>query len=172
MEVAMVKHRPNGKVFWFEIPESLEGCIYPGCHVACDTARGTRYGTVVGANLNDTDIKTVMIASGAIFPLRMITDVARTFPMASIQIPKYMSNTKPREEKIAKRFLEFYHTGRFDTDIIIDQDHMLVDGYSAFLVAETLKLDYLPVIQIKRSKKTATKRPVYELASQKEEELF
>ena len=69
MKVAMVKHKPYGKVFWFAIPEHLVGKLQPGCHVACNTARGRRYGTVVAADLDEQDVKEVMLASGATFPL-------------------------------------------------------------------------------------------------------
>jgi hypothetical protein len=54
-----------------------------------------------------------------------------------------MGETRPHDEKIAKRFLEFYHTGQFNTDIVLDQDNVLVDGYSAYLVAQKVGLDYL-----------------------------
>ena len=38
MKVAMVKHKPYGKVFWFEIPEHFVGKLQPGFRVACNTA--------------------------------------------------------------------------------------------------------------------------------------
>lgn len=60
MKVAMVKHKPYGKVFWFEIPEHLVGKLQPGFHVACNTARGRRYGTVVAADLDEQDVKEVI----------------------------------------------------------------------------------------------------------------
>lgn len=72
MKVAMVKHKPYGKVFWFEIPEHLVGKLQPGFRVACNTARGRRYGTVVAADLDEQDVKEVMLASGATFPLSTI----------------------------------------------------------------------------------------------------
>lgn len=68
-------------------------------------------------------------------------------PLNSIRIPKYMSRTRPKDEKIAKRFLEFYHTGRFDTNIALDENGVLVDGYSAYLVARRIGLSYLLVIR-------------------------
>lgn len=64
MKVAMVKHKPYGKVFWFEIPEHLVGKLQPGFRVACNTARGRRYGTVVAADLDEQDVKEVMLDSG------------------------------------------------------------------------------------------------------------
>lgn len=104
MKAAMIKHTPNGKVFWFGIPERLENKVYPGCRVACNTRSGERYGIVVGAGLDESDVKDIMVASGATFPLRMITKVTQEVPMTCIKIPDYMARTKPHDSKIAKRY--------------------------------------------------------------------
>ena len=112
MKVAMVKHTSCGQVFWFETPEHLVGKLHPGSHVACDTARGRRYGTVVVSDLDDQDVKEIMTASGATFPLRKIVATTQNVLLSAIKIPEYMARTKPSDEKIAKRFLEFYHTGQ------------------------------------------------------------
>ena len=125
MKVAMVKHKPYGKVFWFEIPEHFVGKLQPGFRVACNTARGRRYGTVVAADLDEQDVKEVM---------------------STIKIPGYMARTKPIDEKIAKRFLEFYHTGQFNTNVALDDNAVLIDGYSAYLVAQKVGLTFLPAI--------------------------
>ena len=103
MKVAMVKHKPYGKVFWFEIPEHFVGKLQPGFRVACNTARGRRYGTVVAADLDEQDVKEVMLASGAIFPLSTIEATTQKVLMSTIKIPGYMARTKPSDEKIAKR---------------------------------------------------------------------
>ena len=146
MKVAMVKHKPYGKVFWFEIPEPLVGKLQPGFRVACNTARGRRYGTVVAADLDEQDVKEVMLASGATFPLSTIEATTQKVLMSAIKIPKYMARTKPSDEKIAKRFLEFYHTGQFNTNVALDDNAVLVDGYSAYLVAQKVGLVFLPAI--------------------------
>lgn len=146
MKVAMVKHSSRGKVFWFEIPERLVGKLYPGSHVVCDTARGRRCGTVVASDLDDQDVKEIMTASGAIFPLRKIIAITQKVRLSDIKIPAYMARTKPRDEKIAKRFLEIYHTGQFNTNIALDDSGFLVDGYSAYLVAQALGFTFLSVI--------------------------
>lgn len=146
MKVAMVKHTPCGKVFWFEIPEHLEGKVQIGSRVACDTARGRRYGIVVAADLDEQDVKEVMVASGATFPLRKIVATAQMVLMSSIKIPAYMARTKPADGKIAKRFLEFYHTGQFNTNIALHDNGVLADGYSAYLVAKKIGLAFLPAI--------------------------
>lgn len=66
--------------------------------------------------------------------------------MSAIKIPEYMARTKPSDEKIAKRFLEFYHTGQFNTNVALDDNAVLVDGYSAYLVAQKVGLVFLPAI--------------------------
>lgn len=146
MKVAMVKHKPYGKVFWFEIPEHLVGKLQPGSRVACNTARGRRYGTVVAADLDEQDVKEVMLASGATFPLSTIEATTQKVLMSAIKIPEYMARTEPRDEKIAKRFLEIFHTGQFNTNIALDDRGFLVDGYSAYLVAQTLGFTFLSAI--------------------------
>ena len=146
MKVAMVKHSPQGKIFWFEIPEELEGLLTVGSRVACDTHRGRQYGIVVAADLDAKDVETVMVASGAVYPLRKIVATTHMVLMDAVKIPKYMKNTKPSDEKIAKRFLEFYHAGQFNTNIALDDNGVLVDGYSAYLVARKIGLQFLPAI--------------------------
>lgn len=146
MKVAMVKHKPYGKVFWFEIPEHLVGKLQPGFRVTCNTARGRRYGTVVAADLDEQDVKEVMLASGATFPLSTIEATTQKVPMGIIKIPGYIARTKPSDEKIAKRFLEFYHTGQFNTNVALDDNAVLIDGYSAYLVAQKVGLTFLPAI--------------------------
>ncbi len=146
MNVAMVKHGNCGKVYWFEVPDHLVARIAPGIRVACDTSRGRKYGVMVGSVVNADDVMEIMQASGAIFPLRKIVAVTYDIPLDIIQIPNYMKHTKPRDEKIAKRFMEFYHTGRFDTNVALDDKCVLVDGYSAYLVAQKIGLAAIPAV--------------------------
>lgn len=146
MNVVMVKHTPKGRVFWFEAPEQLTGRIEPGVRVACDTCRGLRYGTAVSSVLDSADMKDVMVATGAVEPLRQITSVAQNIYLGSIKIPHYMAQSRPRDEKIAKRFLEIYHTGDFQTSIVVDKDCNLVDGYTAYLVAKKMGWEVISAI--------------------------
>lgn len=147
MKVAMVKHTPNGKVFWFGVPDRLVNSIHPNSRVACDTARGRKYGTVVGSILDEKDVKDIMVASGATFPLQPIVAVAKGIPMADIKIPDYMARTKPCDDKMVKRFLELYHTGNFKTNVVVRKDGILIDGYSAYLVAQMMGFDFLTGIK-------------------------
>lgn len=141
MYAVMVKHTPKGKVFWFEAPERIARLITPGVRVACDTHRGRQYGVAVSAALNPADVRDVMLATGATEPLSRIVDVAYNICLNKINVPNYMARTRPSDEKLAKRFLEFYHTGGFQTNIVVDKDYNLEDGYTAYLVAKKLGLD-------------------------------
>lgn len=146
MNVVMVKHGNCGKIYWFEVPDHLEASIVPGIRVACDTSRGKKYGLVVGSIVDADDVREVMYASGATFPLRKIIAVTFDIPLDIIQIPDYMKRTKPSDDKIAKRFMEFYHTGQFDTNVALDDKGVLVDGYSAYLVAQKIGLANIPTV--------------------------
>lgn len=107
MKVAMVKHKPYGKVFWFAIPEHLVGKLQPGFRVACNTARGRRYGTVVAADLDEQDVKEVMLASGATFPLSTIEATTQKVLMSAIKIPGYEDNPYGLSDDPDKRAGQF-----------------------------------------------------------------
>ena len=147
MNVAMIKHGNCGKVYWFEIPDHLADKVKPDARVVCDTARGRKYGVVVGSVVNEADVRDLMTASGATFPLRKIVGTTCDIAMDSIVVPDYMKHSKPSDEKIAKRFMEYYHTGKFSTNVVVADNNKLVDGYTAYLVAKALKLPYLSGIK-------------------------
>ena len=58
-------------------------------------------------------------------------------------IPEEFRRTPPRDWKLAKRFLEYYHTGSFHTKVLVDEAGVMRDGYTAYLAAKTLHLPYL-----------------------------
>lgn len=149
MKVAMVKHSPNSRTYWFEVPEVLATKIVPNASVICNTAWGLEAGIVVGSVLNADDVRDIMLSSGATLPLKQIVAVPHEVPLDEIKIPKYMSRTKPKDEKIAKRFLEYYHTGKFNTNVTLDSNGLLRDGYSAYLVAKTLGLSSITILGCK-----------------------
>lgn len=144
MKVALVKHGNCGKVYWFEVPERLSDDVVTGVRVTCDTARGKKTGVVVDTAVLDPEQgREVLSSAGAVLPLRQILSVEKDILMADIKIPDYMKRSAPRDDKIAKRFLEYYHTMRFNTNVSIREDGTLVDGYSAYLVAKMLNLPFL-----------------------------
>ena len=143
MEVAMVKHSQNSKIYWFGVPQQLEGEPHSGDRVICDTAKGAQDGVVVSAGMRDQDVADVMKTSGATYPLRMIVNVTKDIPLKKIVIPEEFKRTPPRDWKLAKRFLEYHHTGSFHTKVLVDEDGILRDRYTAYLAAKTLHLPYL-----------------------------
>lgn len=153
MKVAMVKHTPAGKVFWFSVPECFEDVICPGAHVLCDTVRGITDGVIIGNPLEEEDVRDVAIASGARFPLREIYAIETKVPIRDIIIPNYMACTKPRNDKIVKRLLEVYNSGefngKFNTRVVVDTNDVLMDGYSAYLVAKALCWGFITAIRVK-----------------------
>ena len=143
MNVAMVKHGNSEKIYWFEVPARLSDAIKPGIRVACHTARGRKYGIVVGSVVNKADVHELMVASGATFPLRQIVATTADIALDSIAIPDYMKHSKPSDEKIAKRFMEYYHNKKFNTNVLVADNGLLLDGYTAYLVAKVLGLPYI-----------------------------
>lgn len=149
MKAVMVKHTNEGKVFWFEAPEPLCERIEPGIQVVCDTVKGRQYGFAVSAPMELDDVRETAAMCGAKFPLRKILAVARPISMDNIKIPDYMKNSPPSDQKIAKRLLEFYHTGQFRTFVSVRPDGTLIDGYTAYLVAKRMELDRIYAVFVK-----------------------
>lgn len=147
MYATMVKHSKNAHVYWYEVPDRLLDKVAPGKRVMCKNARGYTVGTALSSPVEaDECTIPVMTASGAVFPLCHIVDLDQDVYIGSITVPEYMRNSSPSNEKLAKRFLEYYQRGRFDTNVVIAEDGTLIDGYSAYVVAVTLGLSKIPAI--------------------------
>ena len=148
MRAVMVKHTTESKGYWFEAPNNLADKIHPGVRVVCDTAIGQQDGTVSSVLLSngEDDAKEIMIAAGAKFPLRKIVAVGCLIPIDAIKVPTFMSRSVPNEEKIVKRFREYYRTGQFNTRVTVDDSGVLLDGYTAYKVAKMLHLTHLLVV--------------------------
>lgn len=146
MNVVMVKHGSCGKVYWFEVPDQISPKLLPGTRVVCDTVRGKQYGVIVGTVVSSDDVMEIMLASGAVFPLRKILDTAHDIELTDIIIPDYMARHLPSDILLSKRFLEYYHTMQFNTNVVVDENGVLKDGYSAYLVAKALRLSVISAI--------------------------
>lgn len=148
MTAVMVEHNGESKGYWFEVPDNLTDKIQPGTHVICDTAIGRQHGKVIGALVSsgEDEAREIMISAGAKFPLRKVVAVERRVPIEDIKIPLYLARSTPSEDKIVKRFLEYYRTGRFNTNVTLSDDGVLTDGYTAYKVAKMLHLPHLIVI--------------------------
>lgn len=145
MTAVMVKHNGESKGYWFEVPDNLTDKIQPGTHVTCDTAIGRQHGKVIGTLVSngEDEAREIMISAGAKFPLRKVVAVEYRVPIEDIKIPLYLARSTPSEDKIVKRFLEYYRTGRFNTNVTLSDDGVLTDGYTAYKVAKMLHLTHL-----------------------------
>ena len=148
MTAVMVKHNGESKGYWFEVPDNLTDKIQSGTHVICDTAIGRQHGKVTGTLVSsgEDEAREIMISAGAKFPLRKVVAVERRVPIEDIKIPLCLARSTPSEDKIVKRFLEYYRTGRFNTNVTLSDDGVLTDGYTAYKVAKMLHLPHLIVI--------------------------
>lgn len=148
MKAVMVKHNDESKGYWFEVPDYLADKIQPGMRVACDTVIGRQHGVVVGVLISngEDEAKGIMTSAGAKFPLRQIVAVEHRIPIESIKVPSYLTHSTPSEDKIVKRFLEYYRTGQFNTRVTVNDDGVLTDGYTAYKVAKMLHLTHLVAV--------------------------
>ena len=62
-----------------------------------------------------------------------------------IKVPKYFKLTKIGTKKWNHKMGYWLRTGEFESDILIDKDFNLVDGYSSLKIAHLKNIDKVPV---------------------------
>ena len=77
------------------------------------------------------------------FKVNASYEYGEVFPIEAIKIPSYLAHSTPSEDKIVRRFLEYYRTGQFNTRVTVDDGCVLTDGYTAYKVAKMLHLTHL-----------------------------
>lgn len=136
MKYALVRHenQPSKKNYAFAIPDELVQYAMPGAKVTMDTFYGPECGILMTGAMEASEDDIRFTNPKAVFPLREITAIEWSAPWESVKIPKRFQNAPPKPEKIFKRLKELEFLGRFDTNINIDSNSTLLDGYSAYLV--------------------------------------
>ena len=71
----------------------------------------------------------------------------RVLNIDEIYIRHSMHESHPNPDKIHKCYSYYRKHGRFDRDIIVDENNVLVDGYCAYLVAKMFDEEYVRVVQ-------------------------
>lgn len=146
MNIVSVKHPSGGeKEYWFEVPVGLVSQTKKGSRVVCDTIRGREFGIVNSDVISGENVEQLAIRLGARLPLKKILSVTNLMPMNKIKVPMRFIYTRPHPDKIAKRMREFYDHRAFDTDVVVDQNGNLLDGYTAYLVAKMFDMRYVDV---------------------------
>lgn len=139
MNVVEVKHRPNAKkTFWFEVPDDLVKMIHADSLVLCDTRRGEQEGRVLNGILSGDGIEHLLVAQGAVLPLRQVVGVMNEVPVETIKVHEYMAHSRPAQDKLIARIKEYHKDGYFKTPVSVDKDGYLKDGYTAYLVAKMM----------------------------------
>lgn len=62
-----------------------------------------------------------------------------------IKVNPEWRKTKIGKAKFRRKLDYWYHTGEFQSDIILDKDFNLLDGYSSVRIAETRGVSKVPV---------------------------
>ena len=62
-----------------------------------------------------------------------------------IRIPKEFQ--KPRTEKMNERIEYFKKNQNFETQIVVDKDNNLIDGYTTYLIAKKYGINFINVIK-------------------------
>lgn len=80
-------------------------------------------------------------------------------PLADIRIPYSFAKTIPCNEKLNKRLDEWRRNRKFDTEIYVDSENNLFDGYTAYLIYKMLGYETVPVVlwpSVKNNKEEKT----------------
>lgn len=70
---------------------------------------------------------------------------------SDIKISPEFAAHRVKEGKLRKKKYYYYHTGNFESPIILNEDCVLIDGYSSYIIgAKIMGMDKLPIYFQKR----------------------
>lgn len=70
----------------------------------------------------------------------------RIIPLDGIKVPRSFAATIPMTEKLMNRVEEWRRYGKFETEIFVDNDMNLFDGYTSYLVYRMFGVPSVPVV--------------------------
>lgn len=81
-----------------------------------------------------------------------VKDSGKVFdiPLTGIQIYPCFAETPPNSLKMEQKAYYFRETGHFHSDIVLDEDNNLIDGYTSYLLAKQSGAECVPVRYGKR----------------------
>lgn len=150
--IVPIKHtKASNRRFWFAIPEYLLSEIHENARVICKTRNGLAAGFVSADPFTLEDSKARAERQGAKFPLSEIVGVVCNLDRTNVHVPKkYSKRSRPSAEKLISRIKEYYAFGAFLTQVSVDDQDELTDGYSAYLVAKMFDLPSIPYVYSKQ----------------------
>lgn len=142
MKAVLVEHTGNGKPYCFSLPDWFDKDVPLGTNVVCRTRRGITRGMTV-SNVYEGDFaREAAIYNGAKFPLAKIEQVQLCVKPDDIVVPGIFKNSNPSARKLQRRRDEHAKYGKFLTPVVVSRRGVLQDGYTAYLVAKELGIDF------------------------------
>lgn len=142
MKYVGVRHKDSdSKLYWFFVPYDIANCVHKGSSVICMTRKGRQPG-IVSAILEGFSDDFVVRTLG-LRPSQRVCAVIQSVELERIHVPFDMAVSNPSPEKIKTRIEEFYSGGSFNTNVEVETDNTLIDGYTAYLVAKMFDHTYL-----------------------------
>lgn len=73
--------------------------------------------------------------------------IVRNFNLKDIKIKEDFKRKKPNNYKMSKKWNYYRRTGCLESDIVIDKNGYLIDGYTSYLIAEADGIKKLDIIK-------------------------
>jgi len=144
MNIVRVKiDTENEKPRWLKVPEEFVKDIHKDEKLLCEVKGGITTGHATSEVMSGDGIEDLLSQKTSHFDDLKVLGVFKMINMDEIKICELLKCNPPRAEKIAKRINEIYEHGFFDTNVEINKDGYLMDGYTAYLVSKMFDYDVL-----------------------------
>lgn len=80
-----------------------------------------------------------------LFSKNKVEGIKYTIDTKEIIISQDFKEKRVRGIKLSKKFAFFDKYGRFESKIILDENYVLLDGYTSWIIAQTYKIKRVPV---------------------------
>lgn len=139
-----------GNVKEYDCPE----CGGKGTVISIEATMNQRHEKVIyrvadstsATNRTLTDEKLYLDQEAAEKQCRFMNLERRVIPLECVQIPPCFAKTIPCNEKLMKRLNEWRSHRKFETEIYVDENLNLFDGYTSYLVYRMLGIFDIPVV--------------------------
>lgn len=135
MIVSVLHEKGQDKTFNFFVPRPLIARIELGSIVLCWTRYGVKTGIVRHITPTSEDIsETTSNMLKKYAPLKPIIGVVSNINMRHIVVPVVFEELRPKLGKMIKALQDYYMHDEHRTNVIIDTNGYLLDGYTAYLM--------------------------------------